>query len=96
MRVKTQINALPVTSDKFTPIGSQMLIKYEEKRTTDGGIIYPKPEQTWWADVISVGPQCEVEAGNRVLMEAYRGDNVDLEDGEFTIVNERDALLCQS
>ena len=92
MRVNSQIESLGVPSSKFTPLGTQMLIRYEEKTESDGGILYSTPENTWWADVIRVGPGCSVDIGERVLMQSYRGENVDFSDGSFTIVNEREAM----
>ena len=95
MRSCTQIEPLSVNSDKFKPLGSQMLVKYEEDTESEGGIQYVVPSNTWWADVLRVGPECTVEAGDRVLMAEYRGENINLIDGEFTVVNERDAMLVE-
>jgi len=92
MRTKTQIEPLKVSSKDFTPIKSQMLVLYERPDRSDGGIIYSRPDETWFADVIRVGPDCKVKVGERVWMEMYRGENIDLADGEFTIVDEKQAL----
>ena len=95
MRVCNQIEPLSISSDKFTPLSDQMLIKYDERSQSDGGILYAVPENTWWADVIRVGPLCSVVVGDRVLMMEYRGENVNMSDGEFTIANEKNALMVE-
>ena len=95
MRVSTQTEPLSVNSDNFKPLGSQMLVKYEEDLESEGGIVYAVPDNTWWAKVLRAGPDCTVAAGDRVLMAQYRGENINLLDGEFTVVNERDAMLVE-
>jgi co-chaperonin GroES (HSP10) len=95
MRVSTQIEPLAIKSTDFTPLGAQMLVKYEEQTQSSGGILYSVPENTWWADVLRVGPDCSVEPGDRVLMQQYRGENIDMADGEFTIVDEKNALMVE-
>jgi co-chaperonin GroES (HSP10) len=95
MRVTSQIEPIKVSSKDFTPLGAQMLVKYEEQTCSSGGIIYSTPENTWWAEVFSVGPGCSVEVGDRVLMMQYRGENIDMSDGEFTIVEEKNALMVE-
>lgn len=95
MRVCNQIEALPIMSGKFKPLSDQMLIKYDERTQSDGGILYSVPDNTWWADVIRVGPLCSVEVGDRVLMQEFRGENVNMTDGEFTIANEKNALMVE-
>ena len=95
MRVTTQIEPIKVASTDFTPLGAQMLVKYEEQTCSTGGIIFSTPENTWWAEVFCVGPDCSVEPGDRVLMQQYRGENIDMSDGEFTIVEEKNALMVE-
>ena len=91
-RTCTQIEPLDISSSQFRPLGSQFLGKYDEKTASEGGILYVTPDNTWWADVIVAGPDCTVKAGDRMLMNKYRGDNVNFADGEFTILNETDGL----
>ena len=93
MRVCNQIEPLEVPSTSFIPLGSQFLGKYDERKESDGGIVYAKAENTWWAEVVTVGPDCSFEARDRVLMSQYRGENINFSDGEFTILNETDALM---
>lgn len=90
--MKTLIQPLEINSSDFVPIGRQLLINYERKEASDGGIIYAKPETTWEADVIRVGPECSCVIGDRIMMTVYRGENIDMLDGEFTIVGEADVL----
>lgn len=79
-------------SNQFTPLDAQMLIKYDKRDRSEGGILFVKPENTWEADVIRAGAGCEVKVGERVMMSLYRGENLKFEDGSFTVVNERDAM----
>jgi len=95
MRVCNQIEPLDVVSSQFKPLGSQFLGKYDEREASDGGILYGTPENTWWADVISVGPDCTIKPGSRVMMDQYRGENINFADGGFTILNEKDALCVE-
>ncbi len=95
MEVITQITAIDCTVAKFTPLAAQLLIKYERDKESDGGILYANEENTWWADVIRVGPDATVSAGDRVFMSLYRGENVSFLDGDFAIVEEKDALLVE-
>jgi len=60
-----------------------------------GGILMPE-QDTWWTEVFRVGPDCTVKVGEKVLMNKYRGDNVNFKDGQFTIFNETDALCAES
>ena len=92
MRYCGQVEPHKIPSKSFVPLSDQMLVKYIMETESDGGIIYGKEQDTWMADVIRVGPDCKVPAGCRVLMEAYRGDNINLSDGEFTVVSESNAL----
>ena len=94
MRTCSQIEPLDVCSIEFKPLGSQFLGRYDERTESDGGILYAVPDNTWWADVIVAGPDCTVKAGERVLMDKYRGENINFSDGQFTILNERDGLAA--
>lgn len=94
MRVCNQIEPLKIKSRQFRPLGSQFLGKYDERTESDGGILFTTPDNTWWAEVIVAGPDCEVRPGERVLMAQYRGENINFLDGEFTILQEKDGLAC--
>ena len=95
VRVCNQIEPLKIASYEFKPLGSQFLGKYDERTESDGGILYPKPDNTWWAKVIVAGPDCTVKKGEQVLMSQYRGENINFLDGEFSILNETDGLAVK-
>ena len=95
MRVCNQIEPLKIASDSFHPFGTQFLGKYDEKTASEGGILYVTPDNTWWADVIVAGPDCTFGIGDKVLMNEYRGENVNFADGEFTILDEKNALAIE-
>jgi co-chaperonin GroES (HSP10) len=81
-----------IKSSQFNPLFSQMLIRYDRDTESEGGIKYAKPETTWYGTVIRVGPDCTVGCGDRIFMSKYRGENLTMEDGEFTLVDQKDAL----
>lgn len=85
---------MQISSKDFTPLGSQFLGIYIMETESEGGVLMPE-QDTWWATVVRVGPDCTVKVGEKVLMSKYRGDNVDLKDGNFTILNEKDALCAE-
>ena len=91
-RYSSQIEPLDVSSTDFKPLGGQFLGSMERKQVSDGGIIYAVPETTWWVDVAAVGPDCDFAPGDCVLVEEFRGENIDLLDGEFTIFNDANCL----
>ncbi len=95
MRVCSQIEPLAVDSSTFVPLGSQFLGQYDERTESEGGILYAVPDNTWWAKAVSVGPLCEIEVGQMVLMDKYRGENINFSDGEFTILDEKQALAVR-
>ena len=95
MRYTSQIEPMDITSENFTPLGTQFLGKYKMELKSEGGILYGKPEDTWWAKVIRVGPDCEIEIGQHVLMSQYRGENIDMQDGRFVILDEKDAMAVE-
>ena len=95
MRHTGQNEPLQIKSTDFQPLGSQFLGRYIMETESEGGILMPE-QDTWWARVVRVGPDCTVEVGEKVLMTKYRGDNVDLADGKFTIFNETDALCAEA
>ncbi len=94
MRYSGQVEAMKISSKDFTPLGSQFLGMYIMETESAGGILMPE-QDTWWARVVCVGPECTIEVGEKVLMNKYRGDNIDLEDGKFTVLNEKDALCAE-
>jgi co-chaperonin GroES (HSP10) len=86
---------MKISSKDFLPLGSQFLGKYIMETESEGGIFMPE-QDTWWAEVHRVGPDCSVRVGEKVLMNKYRGDNIDMADGRFTILNESDALCAEA
>ena len=94
MRYSGQVEPIQVSSKNFTPLGSQFLGEYIMDSESDGGILYPE-QDTWWATVVRIGPDCTIETGEKVLMNKYRGDNIDFADGKFVVLNEKDALCAE-
>ncbi len=92
MRYCNQVEPLAISSGEFRCMNSQMLVRYEVEDESDGGIALPDLD-SWWAHVYRVGPDCVVQVGDRVYMQAHRGENINLSDGEFTMVDEAHALL---
>ncbi len=86
---------MKISSKEFTPLGSQFLGQYEMETESEGGILMPE-QDTWWAKVVRVGPDCAIKVGEKVLMSKYRGDNIDFEDGKFTVFSEKDALCAEA
>ncbi len=95
MRSCNQIEPLKFKSKYFSPFGSQFLGKYIMETESAGGILMPE-QDTWWARVVRVGPDCTVKVGEKVLMSKYRGDNINFADGQFTILDEADALCAEA
>jgi co-chaperonin GroES (HSP10) len=95
MRYCGQIEPFNIVSSQFKPLGGQFLGQYIMETESEGGILMPE-QDTWWAKVIRVGPRCTVKVGEKVLMHKYKGDNVDLKDGKFTVLNENDALCAEA
>jgi co-chaperonin GroES (HSP10) len=95
MRASNQIQPLSITSNEFKPLGSQFLGKYIMETESAGGILMPE-QDTWWAEVFVVGPDCTIKPGEKALMSKYRGDNINFKNGSFTIFNETDALCAES
>lgn len=91
-RYSSQIEPLKCKSSDFSPLGSQFLGLLERKTESDGGIRLATADTTWWVDVVRVGPECTIKAGERVLVEEFRGENLDLSDGEFTLLDEKQCL----
>jgi len=90
---------------KIKPLSDRVLLKrIEEKEVARGGIIIPdtakeKPQE---AEVVAVGDgkfddkgkrvPMTVEAGNRVLIGKYTGQDIKIDDVEHTIVREDEIL----
>ncbi|AVP55791.1 10 kDa chaperonin [Clostridium tetani] len=86
------------------PLGDRVVIKgIEIEETTKSGIVLPgtakeKPQE---AEVIAVGPggivdgkevKMEVKVGDRVLFSKYAGNEVKVDDVEYTILRQDDIL----
>jgi co-chaperonin GroES (HSP10) len=91
-RYSKQVEPLDCYSHQFKPLGSQFLGRLERKDRTDGGIILANDETTWWVDVVAVGPDCDFGVGDMVLVEEFRGENIDLADGEFSFFDQSHTL----
>ncbi|MBE6065220.1 co-chaperone GroES [Clostridium cochlearium] len=89
---------------KIRPLGDRVVIKrIEVEETTKSGIVLPgtakeKPQE---AEVIAVGPggvidgkevKMEVKVGDRVLFSKYAGNEVKVDDVEYTILRQDDIL----
>ena len=90
---------------KIKPLFDRVLLKrIEEKEVARGGIIIPdtakeKPQE---AEVVALGDgrlddngkrvPMTVEAGNRVLIGKYTGQDIKIDDVEHTIVREDEIL----
>ena len=90
---------------KIKPLSDRVLLKrIEEKEVARGGIIIPdtakeKPQE---AEVVALGEgrlddngkrvPMTVEAGNRVLIGKYTGQDIKIDDVEHTIVREDEIL----
>ena len=94
MRHTNQIEPMKISSKDFKPLGDQFLGQYIMQTESEGGVLMPE-QDTWWARGVRVGPDCTIKVGEKVLMNQYRGDNIDLQDGEFTILSEKDALCAE-
>jgi len=90
---------------KIKPLSDRVLLqRIEEKEVARGGIIIPdtakeKPQE---AEVVALGDgklddngkrvPMTVEAGNRVLIGKYTGQDIKIDDVEHTIVREDEIL----
>ena len=89
---------------KIRPLGDRVVIKgIEIEETTKSGIVLPgtakeKPQE---AEVIAVGPggvidgkeiKMEVKVGDRILFSKYAGNEVKVDDAEYTILRQDDIL----
>ena len=94
-----------VATTTFTPLHDRILVRrVEENETVRGGIIIPdtakeKPQE---AEVIAVGEgkfneegkriKLDVKKGDTVLIGKYSGNDIKIDDEEFTILKEDEVL----
>lgn len=89
---------------KLVPLGDKVVLKQLlAEETTKSGIVIPgqakeKPQQ---AEVIAVGPGAEVDGklvpmqvkvGDKVVYQKYVGNEIKLDDVDYTIVKQADIL----
>jgi len=89
---------------KIKPLGSRIVVKRQEAKTTKGGILLPesaqqKPKQ---GTVVAVGAgktddkgKChpiEVKVGDEVLFSSYAGTEYKMDDQDYLILSEDDIL----
>ncbi|MBR1567619.1 MAG: co-chaperone GroES [Lachnospiraceae bacterium] len=89
---------------KLVPLGDKVVLKQLlAEETTKSGIVIPgqakeKPQQ---AEVIAVGPGAEVDGklvpmqvkvGDKVVYQKYVGNEIKLDDEDYTIVKQADIL----
>lgn len=89
---------------KFRPLGDRVLLIRRESEESVGGILLPdnakKKQET--AQVVAVGPgksdkngallPMPVKVGDLVLIEKYSGQEVSLDNQEYTIVRAEDII----
>lgn len=89
---------------KVTPIGSRVLIEFEEapERTT-GGLYIPQTaqEKTQIGKVVAVGTDTEkekiaVKVGDSVLYEKYAGTTISVDGKDMLLINSKDILAIVS
>ena len=72
------------------PLGSDLIVRRDTPpEQTRGGIVIPtiSKEQQLYAIVVAVGPEvCVVQVGDRVILEDWRGEKVEVDGEEFTVV----------
>ncbi|MCP5508916.1 MAG: co-chaperone GroES [Chlamydiales bacterium] len=86
-----------VNKTKLKPLGARVIVQRLEEEEKIGGIILPdsakkKPET---AKVIAVGTgkdMPDVKVGDTVLMDKYAGQDVTVNDQEFTILRADDVI----
>ncbi|HBC95544.1 MAG TPA: co-chaperone GroES [Clostridium sp.] len=89
---------------KIRPLGDRVVIKkIEVEETTKSGIVLPgtakeKPQE---AEIVAVGPggmvdgkqvNMEVKVGQRVLFSKYAGNEVKIDNKDYTILKQDDIL----
>lgn len=85
------------TKTTLKPLGTRVLVKRLEQEEKLGGIILPdsakKKQET--AEVIAVGDgkdAPDIKAGDHVLMDKYGGQDVTVNDVEYTILRFEDVI----
>ena len=86
-----------VKQTKLKPLGTRVIVQRLEEEEKLGGIILPdsakKKQET--AKVIAVGTgkdMPEIKEGDKVLMDKYAGQDVTVDDQEFTILRADDVI----
>lgn len=84
---------------KIKPLGNRVLVKKleQEERKTPGGIVLPesvKDEKAIRGEVVAVGTaeKIEVKEGDKVLISAYAGTEVTVDDQKYLLVKSTDIL----
>ncbi len=92
------------TKTSVKPLSNRVLLKRLEGETKKGGIILPESaqEKQEIAEVIAVGPgkatkdgqvaAMPVAVGQRVLMDKYSGQEINIDDEDFIIVRADDII----
>lgn len=83
---------------RIRPLGKQVLVRPDEKRTqTDSGILLPdnvREEPHGWGKVAAVGPDVKgIQAGDRVFFSIHAGTAVGLDDVMHRLITE-DHFAC--
>ena len=84
---------------KIKPLGNRVLIRKleQEERKTPGGIVLPesvKDEKAIRGEVVAVGTaeKIEVKEGDKVLVSAYAGTEVRVNEEKYLLVKTTDIL----
>jgi len=95
-----------MSANHIKPLGSRVLVKREQAKTTKGGIILPDSakEKPKMGEIVAVGPgkqdefgnhhSLTVQVGDKVLFSAYGGVEVKTDDtlSDYLIINEDEIL----
>jgi chaperonin GroES len=81
---------------KINPLTKHVVAKLETPaKKTASGLLLPdtNKEQTAYATVESVGPDVKnIKVGDKIIYKEYSTTNVDLENGKYIIVEDKDVL----
>ncbi|HAF70152.1 MAG: 10 kDa chaperonin [Acetothermia bacterium 64_32] len=84
---------------KVKPLGNRVLVKKieEEERRTPGGIVLPesvKDEKAVRGEVVALGTadKFDVKEGDKVLISAYAGTEITIDEDRFLLVKSNDIL----
>lgn len=99
------MNSQETTKTTLTPLGSRVLAKrLEQEEKLKGGIILPdsakKKQETALVVAVGTGVQGKdgivhpipVQAGDKILLDKYSGQEITLNDEEFVIVKSEDII----